>query len=220
MFKKEDKTGIVLVAAGLVLILLALTLFLYNFKQDTQAGRQAQTLLTKVQSAIQEKKTQFPNRMPAASLASEMPATEINGYAYVGYLSIPTLELELPVMAEWDYERLKIAPCRQFGSARTNDLVIAAHNYKNHFGRLWQLEEGDALVFTDMDGVENSYQVALTQTLASNEVDAVQNSGYDLVLYTCTFSGKTRCTVFCNRQEKAAKVSDKDEGSKDKLDDA
>ena len=55
-----------------------------------------------------------------------------------------------------------------------------------------------------MDGIENKYEVILIDTLAPDEVEAVQNSGYDLVLYTCTYGGKTRVTVFCDRQEGAA----------------
>ena len=50
----------------------------------------------------------------------------------------------------------------------------------------------------------------MIDTLAPDEVEAVQNSGYDLVLYTCTYGGKTRVTVFCNRQEDAAQLSEVD----------
>ena len=114
-------------------------------------------------------------------------------------VEIPALELKLPVMSEWDYNRLKIAPCRQFGSSRTDDLVIAAHNYQNHFGRLKDLQTGNAVIFTDMEGVINTYSIEKIETLNPSEVDAVQNSGYDLVLYTCTKGGRTRVTVFCNR---------------------
>lgn len=32
----------------------------------------------------------------------------------------------------------------------------------------------------------NAYSVEKVETLAPTEIDAVQNSGYDLVLYTCT----------------------------------
>ena len=188
------RSGIAFIIAGTALILSALSLFLYNQSEDTHAGQEAEKLLGDVQSVIQEKE----NRSPATS-APEMPVTEIDGYGYVGYLTIPSLELELPVMSEWDYTRLKIAPCRQFGSAGTDDLVIAAHNYKNHFGRLSQLEAGDPVIFTDMDGVENAYEVAFIETLAPTEVEAVQKSGHDLVLYTCTYGGKTRVSVFCDR---------------------
>lgn len=195
--------AIVFVVVGTVLVLSALSLFLYNRYENAQARQEAESLLTDVQTIIKEKEMTRPTRSeetePPEALEPELPVTEIDGYGYVGCLSIPDLELELPVMSEWDYARLKIAPCRQFGSSRTDDLVIAAHNYKNHFGRLSQLETDDIVVFTDMDGVENIYEVALVDTLTSTEVEAVQNSDYGLVLYTCTYGGKTRVTVFCDR---------------------
>ena len=193
--------GIVLVMAGTALMLSALSLFFYNQYQDAQAGRQAENLLADVQAVIKEKRRLSPPSQedPAKALVPELPVAEINGYGSVGYLSIPELGLELPVMSEWDDTRLKIAPCRQFGSSRTDDLVIAAHNYKNHFGQLFKLEVGCRVAFTDMDGVENLYEAAFIDTLAPTEVEAVQNSDYDLVLYTCTFDGQSRVTVFCNR---------------------
>lgn len=203
------KAGIVFVIIGAVLILSALSLFLFNQNEDAQAGQEAEKLLIDVQAEIQEKETASSTR-PESLEETEMPVAEIDGREYVGYLSIPDPELELPVMSEWDYAKLKIAPCRQFGSSRTDDLVIAAHNYRKHFGRLSQLESGAAVVFTDMDGIENKYEVILIDTLAPDEVEAVQNSGYDLVLYTCTYGGKTRVTVFCNRQEDAAQLSEVD----------
>ena len=77
--------------------------------------------------------------------------------------------------------------------------MIAANDYENHFGRLKELSEGDTVIFTDMEGIVNTYSVKKIETLNPNEVDAVQNSGYALVLYTCTKGGKTRVTVFCDR---------------------
>ena len=52
---------------------------------------------------------------------------------------------------------------------------------------------------TDMEGIVNCYQVEKIETLEPTDVDAVQNSSYDLVLYTCTYGGATRVTAFCNR---------------------
>ena len=43
-----------------------------------------------------------------------MPTVTIDGYDYIGYVEAPVLGLKLPVMAEWDYDRLKIAPCRRW----------------------------------------------------------------------------------------------------------
>ena len=202
------KTGIAIVAVGAVLILSALLLFLHNRQEDVQAGQEAESLLENVEAVIETKKIEVPvistqpDAAPSAMpLDPQMPVVMLDGYEYVGYVEIPVLGLKLPVMSEWDYNRLKLAPCRQFGSSRTDDLVIAAHNYESHFGYLYQLELGDQVIFTDMDGIENLYEVTGLDTLNPIEVDAVQNSGHDLVLYTCTYEGKTRVTVFCDRKK-------------------
>ena len=215
------KAGIAILAVGAVLILSALLLFFHNRQEDAQAGQEAESLLASVEAAIAEQTgtdptvwispattaqdgRKDPSESDAVPLDPEMPTITLDGYDYVGYMQIPALELTLPVMADWDYTRLKLAPCRQFGSSRTDDLVIAAHNYESHFGRLKDLKIGDYVIFTDMQGIVNLYAVEKLGTLAPTEVDAVQNSGYDLVLYTCTAGAKSRVTVFCNRTFAAA----------------
>lgn len=114
----------------------------------------------------------------AKPLDPNMPTVEIDGYGYVGYLSVPSVGLELPVMAEWDYDRLKIAPCRQFGSSRTDDLVIAAHNYTSHFGRLSRVSAGDEVTFTDMEGIVNAYAVAAFEEVNPTLVEDIERSGH------------------------------------------
>lgn len=210
------KAGIAIVTLGAVLIVSALLLFLYNQHEADVAGQEAESLMSDLESWIEGQNTEpgtentGESTDPAATeetetseptLEAEMPVVRINGYSYVGYVEIPVLELKLPVLSEWSYDRLQIAPCRQHGSSRTDDLVIAAHNYRTHFGRLKELSEGDTVIFTDMDGIVNTYSIAKIDTIDPYDVDCVLNSEYDLVLYTCTVGGKTRVTVFCNRAE-------------------
>lgn len=198
--RKQQKAGLVLAAAGAVLILSALLLLLHNRQEDRSAGAQAQTVLEELRSR--------PTQASASSLPSELPPDEspelatvtVDGYDYIGTLSIPALELELPVQAQWDYDRLRIAPCRQFGAPQTEDFVIAAHNYRSHFGRLSELAPGDAVIFTAVDGTQTLYSVAELRKLAADDVEGAQNSGYPLVLYTCTPGGAARMAVFCGRQ--------------------
>ena len=203
------KTGIAIIAVGAVLILSALLLLLYNRYEDAHAGQEAESLLASVEAAISAQEMAAPNKPESTEALSppldpEMPVVTLGGYEYVGYVEIPTLGLKLPVMAEWDYTRLQIAPCRQFGSSRTDDLVIAAHNYDTHFGKLRELSEGETVLFTDMEGIVSTYCVEKLETLSPDAVDAVLNSGYDLVLYPCTKGGRTRVIVFCDR---AAKIT-------------
>ena len=130
----------------------------------------------------------------------EMPTVEIEGQAYIGVLDIPVLELELPVISEWSYPRLKLAPCRFEGSAYLDDLIIAAHNYRSHFGGLKNLRPGDEVSFTDVAGNVFRYTVAELETLGRNDMEELESGEWDLTLITCTLGGKSRVTVRCVRE--------------------
>jgi sortase A len=76
--------------------------------------------------------------------------------------------------------------------------VIAAHDYKAHFGRLSELQTGDLVIFTDVSGTARYYEVAILETLPPNATKEMITSGFDLSLYTCTHGGSNRVTVRCN----------------------
>ena len=126
-----------------------------------------------------------------------MPEITQDGEAYIGVLEIPALELELPVISQWNYSRLRKAPCRYVGSAYTNDLVISAHNYDRHFGRLHILQEGDRIFFTDVDGNRFVYELCLLETLKPRPASAMTEGDWDLTLFTCTVGGSYRVTARC-----------------------
>ena len=127
----------------------------------------------------------------------EMSQIKISGRQYIGILTIPALGLKLPVLSEWSYPGLRLAPCRYSGSAYDKDLVIAGHNYTQHFGRLKTLSPGDAVSFTDVDGNVFSYQVAEIDTLQPKAVQEMVSGEWPLTLFTCTLSGQARVTVRC-----------------------
>lgn len=190
------KSGVILISLGAVLILAALLLFLYNRGEDRRAGQEAESLLEDARSAMAANADPEPQ---------EEPAEEIT-YDYAGVITIPDLSLELPVIDQWNYARLKVAPCRQSGAAADGDLVIAAHNYKSHFGYLDRLEPGASVIFTDMEGTVYRYAVEEIRQLEPEDVEDVSSvfsSEYPLVLYTCTPGGKARVAVFCRWAETA-----------------
>ena len=195
---RKPSLGTVCIVLGALLMLAAGGLYAYNRYEDAHAGAEAQTVVQDLEDKVVEKTEQAAASAPE-EMTTELPSVFVDGYDYVGVLTIPALDLRLPVMQDWSYPKLKIAPCRQYGSSRTNDLVIAAHNYETHFGKIGTLAVGDEVRFTDMDGIDNYYAVQKVEVHDPTDVDAVKNSGYDLVLYTCTYGGKTRIVVFCDR---------------------
>lgn len=189
----KRKIGTIFMILGAVSVLAALSLFLRNQWEDRKAGIASEKILPDVFQAIEDGKD-LPDPYD-----TEMTEVEIDGYFYIGYISIPVLELELPVMSDWSYSQLDIAPCRYFGSAKTDDLVIAAHNYARHFGKLKNLSIGDEIYFTDMDGTISVYEVAEIDIFAAASVEEMTAGDFDLTLFTCTYGGKSRMTVRCER---------------------
>lgn len=146
-------------------------------------------------------KPEQPTEAPVVTYpaSKEMDTVELKGHSYIGYVSIPSLQLTLPVMGDWSYPKLKIAPCRYCGSVYTRDLVLMAHNYEKHFGGLSRLRGGEAVTFTDVHGVTTEFTVVFVDILNPTDVEKMTSGEYDLTLFTCTYGGKTRVTVRCQQ---------------------
>lgn len=187
----KNRIGNIFMILGVTLMLAALSLFAWNTYNDYKANTKSQEILYQVKKQVEDKFSD-PNDM-------NMTVVEIGGYGYVGYLSFPSFGIELPVMSELDNTRLKMAPCRYYGTTKGDDLVIAAHNYKRHFGFLKKCSIGDKIIFTDMDGVATLYEVVAVDILTSGAVEEMNSGEYDLTLFTCTYGGKNRITVRCDR---------------------
>ena len=184
--------GFCCIVLGICCLILSLGLIVYNHKEDGNAQSASKRILLDVQESIQD------NTHHENDVSQEMHTIQVDGFDCIGVLSIPVLKLELPVLTEWSYTKLKIAPCHYFGSYHTKDFVIAAHNYQSHFGRLSELQPKDLILFTDISGVVYCYEVVLLETLPGNATEEMITSGFDLSLYTCTPGGASRVTVRCN----------------------
>ncbi len=189
----HHKIGAVCMALGAVLVAMALSLFFWNRYTDRQAGESAQQILSQILAQTE------PDSRANNTESADTESVEIDGYAYIGYITIPDLNLELPVMSDWDNTRMKLSPCRYAGTVKTDDLVIAGHNYTKHFGRLSKLSQGDKIYFTDMHGNRYCYAVQAIEALAPTAVKEMTSGEFALTLFTCNYSGQSRIAVRCNR---------------------
>ena len=208
----RGKSGTLLIALGLTLLLAAAGLVGWNLCEGYSA-RQSSTRLVQQLEAVLPEPTPVTRPEPSAPGAEveipdyilnprmDMPEVEIDGRTYIGTLELPTLGLEFPIISHWSYGGLRVSPCRYTGSAYTDDLVLAAHNYNSHFGRLKNLQPGDSVLFTDADGNQFAYTVAVKETLQPTAVEEMTDSGYPLTLFTCTLGGSYRVTIRCETAE-------------------
>ena len=190
-----NKLRYVFIAVGVALLIGAIGLTVYNMWDDARAQKSAENVLAELEKKIPDSVDGTPDYKLNPDM--EMPTEKIDGEEYIGTLSIPTLGLELPVMSEWNYDRLMIAPCRYTGSVYKNNMIIAAHNYTHHFGRLKKPSIGDPIKFKDVDGNIFEYSVTALEILQPTAVDEMEKDNQGLTLFTCTIGGRTRVTVRC-----------------------
>lgn len=213
----KRKKGTIFMLVGLLLLAASFSLALYNIwdahRADVAAQAAAGKLKNQIDKNLEEKRAAIyennPETEESMTEASEavsdkgadgfpqMPTTEIDGNAYIGLLEIPSQSLSLPVMADWDYEKLKTAPCRFSGSYYQNNLVIAGHNYARHFSPIKWLEAGSDVYFTTVTGNVYHYTVDSIETLQPQSVEDMKSGDWDLTLFTCTTGGGSRCAVRC-----------------------
>lgn len=184
----------ILIIIGFVLILLSTIIFVKKQYESINAERESKKILENIEKLdIKEDNSDKDN-----DKLDPDKVVEIDGYGYIGTITIPEINLNLPIMSKFDYNRLKKAPCLYYGSFKTNDLVICAHDYKNHFGYLNRLIPGDLVIITDMNGNKHYYKVELIEELKDTDIEEMLDNDFDLTLFTCNTSGNGRVTVRCN----------------------
>ncbi|MCD8109676.1 MAG: hypothetical protein LUE14_06205 [Clostridiales bacterium] len=115
----RKKLGTVCMALGILLLLGAASLLAYNRWDDWRAGQS----VAEIQDALEAAEAEDSDSSGISGYGEDIPedgqdisedgamdSIEIDGYGYIGTLSIPGYGLELPIMAEWSYQGLKIAP--------------------------------------------------------------------------------------------------------------
>ena len=208
-----SKRGKLCTALGLLLLLAALGLTAYNLWLDARASMSVDVVLERLTPTLSSRQSELPALSSGEALEEAfvpdyvlnpemaMPEENIDGRSYIGVLDIPALELSLPIISEWSYNALQIAPCRYSGSAYLDNLVIAGHNYRSHFVSLPQLQPGDTVTFTDMDGNVFSYEVSSLETLSPYAVSDMTSGDWALTLFTCTVGGQSRLAIRCDQAE-------------------
>lgn len=208
--KRKKGLAVLLIVVGILLIAGAVLLVAYNKRESYEAGEESASILEEMEQAMPEERKE--PAMITEDTDLTMPVVMIDGYAYIGRIAIPSINIDLPVMAEWDEERLWVSPCLYTGNYKTDDMVICAHNFDTHFGQLLGIGIGEQVIFTAVDGTVYRYIISNRETVQPTAIEVMienQNNAvkegiladWDLTLFTCHIGGQTRCAVRCMRVE-------------------
>ena len=187
---------------GALCLVCAVGLSVYNLTSSDRAGQRAEAVAEELM-ALMPPMEETPAPTPTLPDGTdhperEMPVVSLDSTKFIGYLEIPQLKLTLPVAASFSMNQLKSTPALYTGSVYQDNMVIAAHNYNSHFGRLNQLKDGDEVRFICSDGTTYRYNVGWTEKIVPSDRETmVTDNQWDLTLFTCTYNGPQRFALRC-----------------------
>ena len=202
----KNRRGILLMLVGVVLILGAGGLLLYNNWQEKNSKEFVSRVIDEFERLVD------PFKRETMQLPKQMQSVVIDGKEYIGSLDFPTLDQSFPILKNCNDELLKLAPCRYTGSYLKDNMIIAGHNYSSGFGLIKRLEIGDKVFFTDTLGNTLTYKVKDVQEIDGMDIKGMKEKGeWDLTVFTCTYGGQSRYAVRCvktnEERENIKKVS-------------
>ncbi|MBE6037711.1 MAG: sortase [Anaerofustis stercorihominis] len=194
----KSNKGKYMINMGLILIISALLLACYNIWDENRAIKNAAEALSAVEIIMEDRQENKQDKIIPEYVRNpgmQMPLNGIDGWDYVGTISIPSLDITLPVINECSPAALKNAPCRYYGSVYKDDMVISAHNYKRFFAELKNIQTGAVAVFTDMNGNVFEYEMFCVEILKPTQAEEMISGEWDMTLFTCTPGGGYRIAV-------------------------
>ena len=114
---------------------------------------------------------------------SEMPVLELKGADYVALLEIPSQGLKLPISNTWDKKEIMLHPCKFEGSAYDGTLIIGGYDQTGQFDFFDTIQDGAAVIVTDMTGAAFSYEVKRVERSDSAELKDLIDDKSDFTLF-------------------------------------
>ena len=123
-------------------------------------------------------------------------------YNYIGYISIPSIDVKYPILFETSTALLKVSVCKFWGGNpnEVGNLCIAGHNYRNKrfFSKVPTLSVGDIIEITDTSKTTLKYEVFDKYTVDPTDTSCtsqITNGKKIVTLITCTDDSKQRVIV-------------------------
>ena len=197
---KRQKRGLVLLAVGVLLMLSGLVMYVSREQEDVAAGKTAAVLLQQLENKTSSVPVQ-PETDSQAPMDPVLPEKKYMGYALLGSIRVPSVDLELPLLDDWGEKMLKAAPCRYIGSISGGDMIIMGHNYKSHFRPLHKVKVGAEVEIENTIGTVFRYRVAEIEILHRTEGEKLSSEEYPLTIFTCRPGGLERLILRCEAIE-------------------
>ena len=130
--------------------------------------------------------------------SAEMPSLEFKERNIVALLEIPATNTALPIDGVWNEKTLITIPQRFSGTVYDGSLIVGGYDRKDQFDCLKKLDTGNEVTVTDMTGTVFTYKVELIERKKSVKKEDLQQSSYNLTLFTYDINSKDYIIICCN----------------------
>ena len=173
------KSSKILFVLGILLILGSLVIVAAYWLQAQRAQANAAKMLAQINAVLPPKSV---GTMDAYS-SMEMPVLQIDNQDFIAIVDIPAFGIMLPVYSTWDAGKATSCPCRFSGTVYDGTLIIGGTDQKGQFDCFDQIQHGNTVTVTDMNGAEFSYTVSRIDRTKSAEADILIDEMFDLTLF-------------------------------------
>ncbi len=161
--------GLVLIICGAAVMLRVAVLLRSNDEVQQQANQECFAVL----EALQEMMPETPLEDPSEEY--RFPSLYVNEHDCVGILSIPELDLTLPIGGI--YESTEIMP----HILERGTMIIEGPSYEEQFGKLEHARMGMQVFFTDINGAEYEFEATTVEKLTNTQAGSGQMQLYYFV---------------------------------------
>ena len=178
---------------GAILIFLSIAAAVVLYQYTAWAKEQTELVTSQLEQII-------PGRFPAVEDEyedAEMPVLQINGRDYVCLLEVPSYSIALPVQSEWMPNNLLINPCRYTGSPVDGTLILGGSSGKGQFDFCAQVDVGEKVTVTDMQGNCFEYSVKGIERWKELSAERLRTENLGLTLFTKESFSSSYIVVKC-----------------------
>lgn len=164
---------------GLLLVILSCVLLLGSELFAMHNSTSAQNLAEKLKAVLPERTEGNPENYSE----TVMPILQLKKQDFSGLLEIPDYGVSLPVGSSWNRTMVFRYPCRFWGSAYDQSLIIGGSGRKGQLDVCGKLDLGDRILLTDVAGARFSYEVNRIDRRKHADMDTFGEYDSDLVLF-------------------------------------
>lgn len=184
---------------------------------DTEASTNSVITLCSPQTSSNIYSTQYTEEVNSSSniLVNETKknastSSEISDFPYSisGKICIPKTHIDYPIVSSAHYKAMELSPCILYSTGILNysgNTLIIAHNYQNNtlFSNNYQLEIGDTIQITSLDGITLSYIIYEKYVTTPEDASFMERSisnKPEISLSTCTNDEENRLIILAKAE--------------------